>query len=212
MLDLINTAATMVGWFVFVLVALAALVLMGAAAMGYVKMNSDACRNAGYQAGWRAGLAHVGGEIARWFNDTEIYNLLADIGAGLDAEQVRKNWAARKDKSQLYYEVHVTTDPVPESLRNVFLGICERHGFRIASLLMEKPGEGLVSYDGDAFCTARSRYYSEAENRMVALMLDLDKAGIVLRRYKIEDTLLDSRVENKFGVKLRDPKAGKAPL
>ena len=93
--------------------------------------------------------------------------------------------------SRLYYECHVTLDPVPEVVRDYVTNICSRYGFKLAKLLMQKGGPS----DIDTFCTAHDTEYEPLLVNMIKLIKALQRLGYTVRRYKIEDTLLDSRPE-----------------
>jgi len=93
-----------------------------------------------------------------------------------------------------YYEAHVTFDPVFGELHEVFRRIAKAYKFHVATLLMQKRKEDTPEMSkNDAFCTGRSVSYSDMEDRMLALVRVLTKAGFLVHRYKIESTLLDSR-------------------
>lgn len=100
----------------------------------------------------------------------------------------------------LYFEAHVTTDPLTstEDIEH-FQTICNAYGFRPAKLLMQK-GATLVPSDLDAFCTTRSSNFGDISDRVYNIVKDLKGAGIRVRRYKIEDTVMDSRNEDVMGL------------
>jgi len=91
--------------------------------------------------------------------------------------------------SKLYYECHVTVEPLPKER---LAPIADRHGFRIAELLMRngKP------HGDDSFMTTRGKEYEDIERRMYAGVGELIESGVKVFRYKIEDTLLDVRIKN----------------
>lgn len=98
-------------------------------------------------------------------------------------------------KSRLYYEAHVTLKPVPEEVRDGILReIAHINGFRVAKLLMQKGGPCTE----DAFCTARDSDYETIRCRTVAMVQRLLSAGFTVRRYKIEDTLIDSKMGDEW--------------
>ena len=90
--------------------------------------------------------------------------------------------------TRLYYEAHVNLAPVSPAGREALAGAAQPYGFHLAKLLMEK---GRLAED--AFLTARSGKYEDIESRLRWLVQALRERGYVVRRYKIEDTLLDSR-------------------
>lgn len=97
----------------------------------------------------------------------------------------------------LYYEAHVTIEPVfgPELDRAD--RIAESHGFKVADLLMKREREGTEERsDKDTFMSARSYGLMEIITMTRNLVQDLTYSGIKVWRYKIEDTLLDSKISN----------------
>lgn len=92
----------------------------------------------------------------------------------------------------LYFEAHVTTDPVFGADLERLKALAQAHRFRVAKLLMRKREGGLEEpHVDDSFCTARSTEWIDILNRTLLLVQDLGDAGFKVRRYKIEDTLLD---------------------
>lgn len=107
-------------------------------------------------------------------------------------------------KSALYYECHITIDPpIGETNFQQFGQICGVEGFRVAKLLMRKENgsAGVVSHD-DSFCTTRGVLYEDVVCRMNNLICRLKDFGFNVRRYKIEDTLLDSNRGDELGLLL----------
>lgn len=99
-----------------------------------------------------------------------------------------------------YYEAHVTIDPIPNQRSlNKVQAITERYNFRIASLLMVKGGERTPSTT-DAFMTAHSKSLDDIKFKIMGLVTDLQRAGFVVRRYKIEDIVLDSRINDELSL------------
>lgn len=97
----------------------------------------------------------------------------------------------------LYFEAHVTIEPVEGERHEAFGVICGLHGFRVAELLMKNRKSGTLERSPyDSFCTGRSPKYADLEGRMLRLLKDLREAGYQIWRYKIEDTLLDSRSDD----------------
>jgi hypothetical protein len=90
----------------------------------------------------------------------------------------------------LYYEAHVTIDPVVDPRLAFFRGLCSKHGFRVAELLMRKGG-GLVPAVDDSFCTGRGTDLEPLVARTAALVADAQRNGYRVRRYKIESALID---------------------
>ena len=125
-------------------------------------------------------------------------------------------------ETQLYFESHVTIEPVFEyddiECNNCGLCLIERdhaksncpgptsdidkvkqisreYGFKVADLLMQKRAEDSAERSRhDTFTTGRSKSYEDIHTRMVGLIKALQKAGFKVWRYKIEDTVLDSKM------------------
>ena len=93
----------------------------------------------------------------------------------------------------LYYECHITIDPVLDSDRHKLLTeLCEDKQFRVAKLLMSK-GNNFTPNENDSFMTGRSKKYGDLLSRMENLCYSLQKNSFVVRRYKIEIAILDSK-------------------
>lgn len=91
--------------------------------------------------------------------------------------------------TDLYFEAHVTTDPVPDDQTDLLARIARDHSFRVAALYMKK-GTGLRSRLDD-FMTTRCTNYEAILGRCHGVVAALTNAGIPVRRWKIENTLLD---------------------
>lgn len=101
--------------------------------------------------------------------------------------------------SPLYYESHVTVEPAFGELHNALRGVCERHGFRVADLLMQKrradtPERSMF----DSFCSSRDEDGEALELRMLDLVKDCWAAGIRVWRYKIEAVVIDSDKDDEL--------------
>lgn len=91
-----------------------------------------------------------------------------------------------------YYESHVTIEPV-----GVIAEVdskCSAYGFRMAKLFMEKDKPNEL----DAFMTTRSFEFGDIQIRTVGLVKSLQSVGIVVKRYKIELTLIDSKLKDEL--------------
>lgn len=94
------------------------------------------------------------------------------------------------ETSRLYYEAHVTIDPVFGVTRYQVECLARVHGFKLAKLVMMKDGS---EHTEDAFMTARSKQLDTIKFVTAGVIDDLKHAGFTVRRWKIEDTLYDSR-------------------
>jgi len=111
-------------------------------------------------------------------------------------------------RSPLYYECHITLDPVDEATLQTLKSICEGYKFKVAKLYLHK--QSTKPNMLDSFVTGRGVDYLELELRMVKLIQKLKDYGFVVRRYKIESALLDSRVKDHL--ELLDTNAQLLPL
>ena len=97
----------------------------------------------------------------------------------------------------LYYESHVTIEPVFDTRLEQLKFLCELHGFRVADLLMQKRSEDTPERSRfDTFCSSRSVDLPVLESRMFGLVSACLAAGFKVWRYKIEDVILDSKVDD----------------
>jgi hypothetical protein len=99
----------------------------------------------------------------------------------------------QRHTTELYFEAHVTTDPIedPDEAPGQFAWLVKKFGFRRAEFLYKKT---LQVAKPDDFLTTRSTDYSDILKRTEGLVDTLIEAGYTVRRYKIENTLLDVRL------------------
>ena len=103
--------------------------------------------------------------------------------------------------SKLYYEAHVTIEPVFDERREQVSELATTHGFKLAELLMKKRAEDTEERSSkDTFMTAHSRSLNDITQRTVKAVVALQIAGYKVHRYKIEDTVLDSRHADGLGL------------
>ena len=121
-----------------------------------------------------------------------------------DAMKAMSDWGAdcgnrareeNRQTTKLYFEAHITTDPIQEDKIEETRAWLKDMGFKIAPLIMLKTGE---KHSADSFISCRDTDFENISLRVLAVVLFLQKAGIHVRRYKIENTLVDSRKEDKF--------------
>lgn len=97
----------------------------------------------------------------------------------------------------LYYESHITIEPVFGDHRAVVQNIVSQFGFKLADLLMKKREEDTEERsDKDTFMTAHGYNYDELLKRMSDSISALKAYGYKVWRYKIEIICLDSRNED----------------
>jgi hypothetical protein len=104
-------------------------------------------------------------------------------------------------KSALYYETHVTIDPVFDERREEAAKTAEAYGFRLAKLIMRKrTADAEQPSRDDTFMTGHGADWDDMTVRTIGLIKALQRRGFVIRRYKIEDTLIDSRTLDVLGL------------
>lgn len=89
----------------------------------------------------------------------------------------------------LYFEAHITIDPVFDDKLIQFSEASAGSGFRVAKLLMQKGEPSKL----DSFCTGKGKDGEELLERTMTLVKRLSKSGFNVRRYKIEAVVLDVR-------------------
>ena len=101
----------------------------------------------------------------------------------------------------LYYESHVTIEPVDEDGRAKIEEIIKPSGFKLAKLLMQKRNVDTPERSKyDTFCTGHSTDVQDIMNMMVGCIWCLQQAGFKVWRYKIESVIIDSRNEDSLNL------------
>lgn len=101
------------------------------------------------------------------------------------------------DTDYFYFESHITIEPVFSERLELANQIAEKHGFRVADLLMMRDRDSTEKRSNkDTFMSARDNSYKKISEATINLVLDLQKNGFQVWRYKIEDTLIDSRISD----------------
>ena len=93
-----------------------------------------------------------------------------------------------------YYEAHVTIDPVSTSDRVHVAGLVANYRFKLANLLMDKG----VPSSLDTFMTGHDTDLDELVERTRCVVIALQTVGWKVRRYKIEDCVIDSRIRDEL--------------
>jgi hypothetical protein len=97
----------------------------------------------------------------------------------------------------IYYESHVTVEPVFDSRLETFRSIAATYRFRVADLFMQRERKDTPERSSkDSFCTGRSKSFEEIKTNMDALANDLQRSGIQVWRKKIEAVVYDERLRN----------------
>lgn len=94
----------------------------------------------------------------------------------------------------LYYEVHITIEPVFDDQLEQIKKIAGSMNFKVADLLMKKRKEDKEERSKhDTFMSAHTKTMNDAIVAIVNVCKALDDAGFKVWRYKIEDVIIDSR-------------------
>ncbi len=93
----------------------------------------------------------------------------------------------------LYYECHVTTEPVVGERLIELEKLAALYTFRVANLVMLEKD---TPNQRDAFCSARSLSLFILENLMMHFVETLKRNDFTVFRYKLEATLFDTKETN----------------
>lgn len=103
--------------------------------------------------------------------------------------------------ARYYYESHITIEPVFDDVREGAAITAQQYGFKLAKLLMQKRAVDAPKRSKyDTFMTAHSVNLEDITKRTKDLVLALQASGLNVWRYKIEDTILDSRIIDELGL------------
>ncbi len=103
--------------------------------------------------------------------------------------------------SKLYYEAHVTIEPVFGERLEEAKKLGAFYGFKVGDLLMRKREEDTEERSkNDTFMTGHGTSLTNVTFRVRRLVQMLQMNGFKVWRYKIEDTVMDSRTEDVFGL------------
>lgn len=102
-----------------------------------------------------------------------------------------------------YFETHVTIEPIFDERLSEAAEIAKKHGFKIANLLMKKREEDTEERSKyDTFMTGHGRNIFSVTNKVRSLVTELKEKSFKVWRYKIEDTVMDSRINDELGILL----------
>ena len=103
--------------------------------------------------------------------------------------------------TELYFECHITIEPVFDQRLQTAADIAKDYNFRLADLLMLKRVKDTPERSPyDTFMTGKDTDYARLEKRMTCLIARLRLAGFVVWRYKIENTIIDSKINDELGI------------
>lgn len=113
----------------------------------------------------------------------------------------------------LYYESHVTVEPVFDAKLELLTQIAHNHKFRVADLFLQKrPQDTPERSRFDSFCTSRGQECNELVYRTRRLVADLQFNGLTVWRYKVESALVDERFAKTPAAALRSAQDEPPPL
>ena len=100
------------------------------------------------------------------------------------------------DRPVLYYEAHVTVEPVFGERYTRFEEICKAYKFKAAILLLQKDRASTeIRSNKDSFATGHGRAYDELEARARELVYALRNNEFEVWRLKIEACVLDEKYD-----------------
>lgn len=100
-----------------------------------------------------------------------------------------------------YFECHITIEPVFEDELSLVSSLARQYGFRPAKLLMQKRKNDTPTRSRhDTFLTGRGYDLDDLSARMSLTIEAIQDVGIVVWRYKIEETVFDSRYNDRYNL------------
>jgi len=103
--------------------------------------------------------------------------------------------------TKYYYEAHITIDPVFDKEREYAEALANEYGFKLAKLIMRKrEADQERPAQDDTFMTGHSLDFTDIQSRTIDLCSTLRYSGFTVRRYKVEDTLVDSRFKDEWNL------------
>jgi hypothetical protein len=101
----------------------------------------------------------------------------------------------------LYFESHVTIEPIFDEQLKIAEEIAKKYNFKIANLLMQKREEDSPERSKyDTFLTGHSQDQYELSIRTIQVITELKSSNFKVWRYKIESAIIDSRIEDEFNL------------
>lgn len=99
--------------------------------------------------------------------------------------------------TKLYFECHITIEPVFDERLEHLKELAKPYRFKVADLLMRKRLADTPERSSfDTFLTGHSKDYLDLEGRMMSLATRCSSEGYKVWRYKIENTLLDVKFDH----------------
>lgn len=107
-------------------------------------------------------------------------------------------------EAKYYYESHVTIEPVFDDRLALAKQIAQGECFKVADLLMKKREEDTEERSSkDTFMTTHSKDLDDITRRTKWIVEALLSAGFKVWRYKIEDIVLDSRINDELDLLIK---------
>lgn len=97
-------------------------------------------------------------------------------------------WRSYPHSTRLYYEAHITVPPLTEKDSEGLDKLCKGSIWHRSTFELHKNGEV-----PNGFVSARAATRTEILDAMAAMLATLQQAGFEILRFKVEDTLLDSK-------------------
>lgn len=109
-------------------------------------------------------------------------------------------------RAPLYYEAHITIEPIFGTRLLKAQEIAKPFGFRVADLLMQKNRQDAPERSSkDTFMTGHDTWYDNLGLRIKNLVQSLQDHDFQVWRYKVEDTMYDSRTFDTLRLLKRAP-------
>lgn len=103
----------------------------------------------------------------------------------------------RSNTADHYFEAHVTIEPIFDDRLEMASQLALKNKFKIATLLMQKREEDTPTRSKyDTFMTGHGKQLDDIQSRVKALVEELRANNFTVWRYKIEDTVMDSRIND----------------
>lgn len=169
-----------------------------------VDQTNELARLLASVAGWRSPIGHKfhegisAREKTLWEQACEAQRLLTNTCPNDALSDIEED---ASDISKLYYEAHITIEPVFDEQRETAAKIAEKFGFKLADLLMKKREEDTEQRSSkDTFMTGHSKSFEDIKVRTIGAVSMLELNKFKVWRYKIEDTLVDSKAFDEFSL------------
>jgi hypothetical protein len=111
-----------------------------------------------------------------------------EVWTAQDADTNVVSWPQAPDTSRLYYEAHITVPPLNNAQLAVVEQLCSAHDWHRSTFELHKGGQV-----PNAFVSCRDTSRNHIIARTGTMLRLLLNAGFTVLRWKVEDTLLDSK-------------------